>query len=513
MDAAATATMSLGKAVGRGFSWLTLSLLAGRMFAAISQLALGRWISAEEFRDFAIVASIAALVKIFQDGGVPQVLIQRGSAEFDRLVGPAFWLSAAFGVSGGLMLAIAAPLFAWLYDAPGLIVWLLVIAATLPLGAASTIMRAKLRVDLRFKALAVIAVLWFFLRHGGTIALAAIGLGVISMVLPLLLVSMTEWVAGCYATGMKPWRKSADVREWPKLLGSSIWVAAAATFRGLGRNGDYLVLGLLASKGVVGKYFFGYQLTAQIVDLLAINLQQVLFPALSRLAGEPARQSRAVIRTVRMLMLVAAPASLALTVISRPGIAILDAVIWNNKWSAVIPLMQIFAVTAPIRMFSDVMTAALSSRGEFRGSALLLLAEGIWVMLAAALAVAIYGPSDLTGIALVVAICQAIFSIGSTSIVLRRFGISPQSFFGAFLPAWLTAVAAAALAAGAQHLFTSEAHQLTRLTVGAVAFAAAFVTMTRIFLRSDLDELSRVMPGRAAKIMQRALLLPRPLPT
>ena len=73
-SATVTATGSLGKAVGRGFSWLTVSLVAGKCFGAIAQLLLGRWISDEQFRDFAIVASFAAVVKVFQDGGVPQVL-------------------------------------------------------------------------------------------------------------------------------------------------------------------------------------------------------------------------------------------------------------------------------------------------------------------------------------------------------------------------------------------------------------------------------------------------------
>lgn len=81
---------SLACAVGRGFSWLTMSVILGKVFGAIAQLLLGRWITDEQYGDLAIVVSVAAIVKVLQDGGVPQVLIQRGEAEFSHSWAPHF---------------------------------------------------------------------------------------------------------------------------------------------------------------------------------------------------------------------------------------------------------------------------------------------------------------------------------------------------------------------------------------------------------------------------------------
>lgn len=500
---------ALGKEVGRGFSWLTISLVAGKCFGAMAQLLLGRWITDEQFRDFAIVASFAALVKVFQDGGVPQLLIQKGKDEFDRLLGPAFWLSLAFGLAGGLTLAAAAPVIAEIYRTPKLAEYLWIVACTLPLGAPATVLRAKLRIDLRFKAIAVIALFWFLLRQCSAVGFAALGWGVMGLVLPLLLVTLFEWAAAYYVTQIKPWQRSPDLAEWRGLAGNSFWVVGTAMARGLARTGDYLVLGLLAPDALVGKYYFGYQITTQIVELLATNLQHVLFPALSRLANEPERLSRAIVRTIRMLVFVAAPASLGLAVIVRPMVEFLDAIIWNHKWASAIPLMQVFAVAAPVRMFSDVLTASLSARGEFRRSAILTFAEGLWLMSSAAAAFALAG-DNMAQLAALIAASQVVFSVGASALTLRQFGIGLRAFFGAFVPSWLVSLGAAAFAFGALAVLPVETGNLAKIAIGGAAFTASFLVLARTLLRHDLDELTRVMPGPVGRIIHRALLLPRP---
>jgi hypothetical protein len=47
------------------------------------------------------------------------------------------------------------------------------------------------------------------------------------------------------------------------------------------------------------------------------------------------------------------------------------------------------------------------------------------------------------------------------------------------------------------------------MVAGASVFFA-FMAMARLFLRHDLEELIRVMPGPVGRLIQRALLLSRP---
>jgi O-antigen/teichoic acid export membrane protein len=493
---------SMGKAVSSGFSWLTFSMLAGRVFGLIAQYFLGNWLSDDEFGVYFIAISISALVKVFQDGGVPQVLIQRGADDFDRLAGAGFWLSFASGLLVGGLLAVAAPALAYYYEMPELTPLVWVIAAALPLGAPGAMLRAKLRLDLRFQAFAMIVLGWFAIRHFGSIGLALLGLGAMSMVLPLLVNVFFEWIAGYWTTRMAPWTRPPQFHEWPGILRDSAWVIVTSVFRGLSRTGDYLVLGFLVAQGTLGKYGFGYLITTQVVEMLAANLRHIMFPVLSRIAESPERQRRAIIKTTRMLVLAAAPVSLGLAVTIRP----IEMLFYNGKWAEAVPLMQILAVAAPIRMFSDILSAALSSKGEFNTTARLTLLEAIFLMLSAALSVWLFG-ENLTGIALVIAVTQAGFSIASSAYLLRRFGITPATFVASIMPAWLVSVAAAGIAAVATWTLPGRLSPLAVACLGGVIFSAVFLLFARIALRGDLDDLIRLAPQRVARIVQRTLRL------
>lgn len=494
-------------AVGRGFSWLTLSIVAGKVLGAVTQLLLGRWISDAQFGDIAIMMSIAAVVKVFQDGGVPQVLVQRGAAAFEKSMGAAFWLSMTLAVVAGILLAASAPVVAMIYEAPALTGLLWVVALSLPLGGVSTFLRAKLRVDLRFRTIAYVAIFWFLIRHSSTIGLAWAGFGTMSLAIPLVIVAVYEAFADYYATRIKPWKLPFGVDQWPELISSSVWVGAAAVGRGLARMGDYLMLGILLPDAVLGRYFFGYQFTAQVLELLATNLQHVLFPALSRVADQPERQARAIVRSIRMLVFVAAPVSVCLAVVVGPLVSILDDLVWNHKWSSTIGLMQVFAVTAPMRMFTDLLTAALSSQGKFRSSAIVYFYEGTWLVASAAFAVAIYG-DNLTGLALVISVAQIVFSVVASIRLLGHFGITPKACMRSMFPAWIVALAAGACSVALLALLPSESSRLVALAIGATAFGAAFLAIARIFLVADLVELAGLAPARVGRIFRTALLLP-----
>ncbi|BBO31371.1 hypothetical protein PLANPX_0983 [Lacipirellula parvula] len=495
--------------MGRGFSWLTLSIVAGKLLGGVTQLLLGRWISDEQFGDIAIMLSIAAVVKVFQDGGVPQVLVQRGAEAFDRTMGAAFWLSMALATVSAAALAVAAPIIADVYDTPMLTSLLWVVAASLPLGGISTFLRAKLRVDLRFKTIAYVAMAWFVIRNISTIGLASAGFGTMSLAIPLVIVAIYEAFADYYATRIKPWRLPFGFSQWPDLLGSSFWVGAAAVSRGVARMGDYLALGIFLPMGVVGKYFFGYQFTAQVLELLATNLQHVLFPALSRLADQPERQARAIVRSIRMLVFIAAPVSVCLAVVISPLVTILDEIVWNHKWSSTIGLMQIFAVTAPMRMFTDLLAAALSSQGKFRSSAIVYSCEGLWLVVAASIAVAIYG-ENLVGLAVLISLAQAVFSVGASIRMLRDFGIDWQSCLRSMLPAWFVALAAGGGTLALLALLPAGSAQLVLLICGGCFFGVTFIAMARVFLAADLMELAGLAPAKIGRLARALLLLPSP---
>lgn len=504
--AGATKPQALGRAVGRGFSWLTLSFLTGKCLSFVAQIVLGILLAKEEFGIFAIASSIATFAKVFHDGGLAQLLIQRGPEQFRSLAGPGFWIGICFSTAAGGLLAIGAPAAAHFYGDPKLAALLWVIAISLPLGAPAQVTRAKLRLDLRFRALTIISIGSVAIRHLGSIALAYQGFGAMSFVLPLLGVALFEDVAMFAATREKLWRERPNVSIWPELLRSSLWVVAALFFSAFLLFGDYLVLGLYLSKGALGQYYFGYQLTTQISSLVAVNLQLVLLPVLSRLAGDVVRQAAALVRTFRALVLVVAPLSLALTVIIEP----LEYLVWHQKWAGVVPLMQVFAIAAPLRLFSTILHAVLTSRGRFRIVAWLTLLEGIVLMTTAWLAVKLVG-SNLTGIAIIIASSQVLFNLILGSVLMHHWGVKVREFFRALLPGWGVAVIAAGVTLGISPLFINEAHRIVMIVANLAIFSGIYLLAMRTCCSSHFAELLAIMPQTVAEPMRRCLWLkPQP---
>lgn len=493
-----------GRAAGRGFSWMSLSLLLGKVLIFLAQIVLGWILTEEEFGVLAIVAGVAACIKIFHDGGVPQVIVQRGSEEFERLQGSAFWICFSISLFAGGALALVAPFIAEFYSDDRLISLLRVVAITVPLGAPAAMLRAKLQVDLRFRMISFMAIGKFAVRSVGMIVLAWLDYGVMCFVIPLVFVALFELAFTFLVTRATPWLHPPRFTIWPAILGDAYWVVAATVCKGIARNGDYLVLGRMLPKAIVGPYFFAYMMTTQITGLVALNLRHVLFPVMTKMVGDPARQAGVIVRTIRLLILVAAPASMLIVVIIRP----VEALIWHEKWVVAVPLMQIFALVSPFLIFTDISHAALTALGRFRLSALLTLVEAIWMIGAAWLAATISG-NNITGVAIWIFGLQIAYALAVNALILSTFGITVRQYLASFLPQWLVALATTGITLLMSGLLPVDIGPIVTIIALAVTYFVVFALLARRLLRSEIQQLMGVAPRPLAAAVQRCLRLPQ----
>jgi len=488
--------VALGQTAGSGFSWMMSKTLFGKVFSFAAQMVLGTILLPEEFGIYVIALSVASFVRVFRDGGVQDVLVKRGDTYFQEFAGPAFWLATSFSLGASGILASISPVVAKLYGDPRLIPLLLIIAGDVLIRGLGTVLNAKLRIDLQFRTLAKIGMASAAIRYCGAIVLALLGFGALSFVIPVLVVALFEFLAMYAATRITPWLKKARFHTWPDFLGDSLWITLTALFHTLALNGPYLVLSLLVSKAVVGQYFFGYQLTSQFIRLMGFSVQQVLFPVMSRMADDSSRHTKALYRVYRVLLLTIAPVSILLGIIIEP----LELLIWGRKWMAAVPLMQIFAITAPLRIFSTIAFASLTSRGLFRQTALLTLVQAVLLMSSAWFAVWLFG-EDLTKIALVTATVQGLFSYVMPVVSLRSVGIQVWTFTSSVVPALFFALVATGCTVFIGNLLPVEASPIVQILLQGCSFVAIYTILTRLFLSSHFIDLLNVAPNRIRKLL------------
>lgn len=449
---------AMGKHVGRGALWMMASTILSKVVTSFAQLILGLVLAPEDFGLYGMAWGITRFLTICQDGGVRELLVQRGPGEYPTLRGRVFWLAMAFNSLVGVIILAAAPVLAFkVYDEPRLIALMWVMALAIPLGTPGSVLQAKLRLDLKFKATSAIVTFSSLLRQLSTVCLAMVGTGAMSFAVPAVLCAIFESVAAWWVCRDTPWADKPQLREWPGLIQSTKWLLFASVSLVLLDQGPLLVIkpvmnaaGNHAGVSATGNFFWAYQMTAQLSVLLSFNIYLVLAPALQRFANEPERLRDASVRALQGMMLVGAIASVLLGVVMDP----LEGLLFSGKWAEATAAVFIFGLVFPFKIPQGVTQAIQVAKGRFKENAISLLLEGVLFTTAAGIGAWFAARShDSAGstaaqIAIYGAGAMAIGRVGVTLWVMARLGASKRRTIGVMAGPWLVAVIAALAAVG-----------------------------------------------------------------
>lgn len=495
-------TQSMASDVGRGMAWLMVNIGASKLLVVAAQVLLGWLLSPEEFGIYAISVAITSLVTVFKDGGIRELLVQRHN-EYNTLVGPVFWLGVVVNVFAGLVLAAIAPLAAYVYDDQSLFWMVLVTAIWIPVSSTYSIQYVKLRLDLRFKAVAWIGLGSCVVRYGGQVALALAGFGAISFVLPLLAVALWEGAAGYLVTREWPWRHPVDRKRWPELMRSVKWILWGNLMAGGLGQSYYLVLGLFVDKDVIGVYFFALSLLVQIESVIGFNLQQVLPPVFARFKDDRERLGGAALRTIRATCMLTVPVAMGLAVVFRAVEQMIT--MWDGKWAPAVWPVFVLALGYPMRMvFVGVTSPLLQARGLWARWAWMWTLNAVGITVVAAL-VGWKWETPLA-IASAVSIFMIVTGLWATVREMSSLGVGPWQVVKASTSALLIGAACAGLVQLVKYHVYWDWPPLLRMFISATMFGASFLLAVRALLPSHLGEGLMIAPrgiaGRAARVLR-----------
>ncbi len=499
---------SLGKAVGIGMAWMLIAAMATKGASFVSQIILGNTLIQEDFGIYALAAGVTVFVSVIRDGGARKVLVQKGVRRFDKLVCPVFWLAFCFNLLSAGLLIIAGPVAASIYDEPALTQILLVIAIGIAVSTPGMIYRSKLAAELRYRELARLRMITEICRNLSLIAFALLGFGAMSFAWPFVVIPFIEWGVGVWMCGSMKLFRSPRIRLWPKLFGVSYWMLVSALALSVVNMGPYAIVGYFVPPAVLGVYFFSSQLVLQIHNILAVNLQDVLLPALSSLNSSRARQGAAVIRTLRMLSFASSLAAFGVATIAVE----VERIFWADKWLDAIPAIQWMCVFVPFRMLQSVIEPSLVSRSNYKLNAQLMIIRA--VILAGFSVVAGVWFTEPWQFAAIVGGAYAISILVVGPIVCRVLGISWWKCVGGFFPSWVLGAACFAAVLWMKSLvqidFNSRIELLAMLLASGAAYTVLFALVSRIFLVSVLNEILNFLPPRVRGLARKITLLPAP---
>ncbi len=463
-----------------GVTWLFLANVSARLMGFAALYVTGLLLSKTDFALYAIAFAYSELLGYLKNGGMQKILLQRGRS-FGMLFPAVLGISWMINLFWFLLLVVMAPVIANIYGSDQLLTLVAVIAIAIPAETIGALLQAKLAIDLRFGVLARLSVYVALVRNGGIIAFAFLGFGPMSLAIPIVLISLFTTIYTYCMAGVRCrpiWPRRLLLKP---LARQSAWIMFGMIALALGANGDYMVIGALAEKVTLGEYFFGFQLTVAIYATLTAGLSQVLIPSFASMNANRNRQEYAFIRALEMSSLLIFGVSFAMAAFAEPLIHW----VWSGKWDAAIPVVQILAVTALMRVTFPMGRSLLEARGQWRAVAALSWCQAIGLITSAALGAWMGG---LVAIALSVGIYNILMGLIHLIVIQRVISLSigkvMWSVFGPYT------VAALALSGSwlLNHYLRISVHPLLETTIIAGYYSIIFVAFAWIVNRSAFRE-------------------------
>ncbi|MGD0492193.1 MAG: oligosaccharide flippase family protein [Steroidobacteraceae bacterium] len=479
---------AFGASATSGMMWMSISVLVVKAMLFVMQFALGYILTPRDYSVFAVVSVALTFVGGLQYSGAAKVLIQKQD-QYHSLVKEYTDFCLYMGLIAAGVLVMLGLVFSKFYRNPALFYVIGVSALSVPATSLISIQVARLSIDLRFRAMCVIDFFVGLTNVAVVLGAAYLGAGFYSIALGLVVSSVLRYVLNDRATATVTPSFGLSAAKFLSILNEVKWLIAMSFLTGLSQQGDYFVLGRAISPESLGYYYFGFQVTANVGQLLAQGVGSTLFPIFSAMRHDTQALTRAVLRSSSVIHF--ACSVLCLGIVGFVPWAM--HFVWRGKWDMAIITAVAMALSLPMRMLSPLGTVTLDSFGKWRLRTWLLVLDSCSMMLAALIGAAIDG---LRGASIAVATQRFIGGMVDFSFAVHVLGGNAADiarFAGrAFIPFWLPAAALVA----ANHLYPLLAYDLHSALFAALRTMAAigvFAVLAYVLDRRVIKEVYELL--------------------
>lgn len=344
--------------LARRVVWVSSARVLINLIGLASTLLLARFLMPADFGLVAIAMTFVTIIGSITEISIGAALVQHENPT-DEHYDTAFTLSAARSVLLGLSVAALAWPIAALYGDPRLFPVLLVIAASMSITGFNNPRMAIFTRRLEFWQSFAFGVSGKLLGFIVAVAIAYYTRSYWALVISTVAVQI-QGLALSYV--FLPKRPRFSQSKWRELMGFSVWLSLGQMVNTLNNRSDTLFVGYFLGTQQVGYYTFGDNLAALPTREATAPIAQTLFPAFSRLNGDPPRLRSAYQRAQALLCAVALPVGFGFAILAEP--LVLATV--GAKWlPAVIVIQVLSGLFAAQTLASSVFPLAMAM-GETR---------------------------------------------------------------------------------------------------------------------------------------------------
>lgn len=326
-----------GRAASTAIGWSAIAVIGRQAFQLTFGIVLARLLGPQLFGVVGLATIFITLTVLLLDQGLSSALIQRQRLS-PGTPGAAATLNLMSGALLGAATQVAAPVIAAFFHSPGLVPVLRLLGVGLLVKALAVAPRALLGRRLQFRALAVADLAGASIGAAAGILCAVLGAGYYSVVVQTIVLDLVVAVILLRAAhGPRP---NMQFRELATILPFGARIFATNCIAYMSRNFDNILVGRYLGISQLAFYGMAYRVLVIPVQLLGQTVNRVLFPFLSRVAGDRARVAETLLWSTQLLAYLAVP-SMVLLACSAHEIVLLAL---GRRWLPSAPLISVLAL-------------------------------------------------------------------------------------------------------------------------------------------------------------------------
>ncbi len=458
-----------------GIAWTALTRWSAQLVSWAGTLYVAHVLSPTDYGLVAMANVPVGLVRVAENFGLDAVLVQDRQLDRQQLAQLA---GLALLVGVGLMLiimALAQPI-ASLYDHPGIAAITAALSLLVPLEAAQVVPRARLQIDMAFRALGFLTFLQTVVATITVVVCAHLALGPWSLVLNVVVSSA---VLTLVLIVLRPFevRWPRDLRSIARPIVAGWRMLASRAGYYASSSADQAIIGRMLGASSAGIYSFAQTFSTMPVQEITSVVGRVVPGVFSSVQTRPSEMRRYFLMLTEASALISFPAAAGIAVCAD----LLVRVALGDQWLEVIAPLRILCLYAVVFAGQDLVGHVLLWTGRFRAN--------MWLNILAAIGLPpllyLGAKHGLNGVCIALCFGFTLLSLPGFVIAARIIQMRWREYGRALWPAIISSLV---MAAGVQ-LFRSQdsVHAWPERLQFAAAVATGvllYVAMLAVFFRN-----------------------------
>jgi teichuronic acid exporter len=482
-------SQSLSTRMISGVLWLMATKAVGQAITWAITITVVRLLAPQDYGLMAIASLFIGFLLLFNELGLGAAVVQKSDLD-TRHLSDLRWAIFAINLALCLFLLLCAPFVATYFVEPALTWIIRVLAVIFVIQGVGVPSACMLQRELRFKLKSQAELVGNVAGSVTTLACAAAGLGVWSLVTGYLLQQVTTNALYCayYPVRFSGRFSIANVIPFVR-YGFELTSARVLSY--VSTHADSFVVGRVLGTAQLGYYGLAYQLSSLPTDKITSIVTQVAFPAFSSLQKDDTTLKRYYLKLVSLVAIGTFPMFLGLFLIAESAVPLL----LTSKWLPIVLPLKTLCFVSCLRSIWSLNTPLLMAKGRTR------LVLWNHVLQAAVLPVGFYVGAGygLEGVATAWLILWPLLFAIMTWQALGAIGLTLGSYMRALKHASLGSAVMVAIVTVVQQRLLAEVPRAVELAVtcglGIVLYASYQVLFNRDALSEMITTVRDVAPA------------------